>query len=74
MSISGAAAAAVVAATATPTVVSAAAAATAAITAATAATATNVYTQFMPVPCCHHIQQDARTTFDRAIKIAYKYI
>ena len=69
MSISGAAAAAAVAATATPTVVSAAAAATAAIT---AATATNVYTQFMP--CCHYIQQDTRTTFDRAIKIAYKYI
>ena len=73
MSISGATAAAAVANTATATVVSAAAA-TAAITAATAATATNVYTQFMPVPCCHHIQQDARTTFDRAIKIAYKYI
>ena len=70
MSISGAAAAAV-ANTATATVVSAAAA-TAAITAATAATATNVYTQFMP--CCHYIQQDTRTTFDRAIKIAYKYI
>ena len=67
MSISGATAAA--ANTATATVVSAAAAATAAIT---AATATNVYTQFMP--CCHYIQQDTRTTFDRAIKIAYKYI
>ena len=72
MSISGATAAAAVANTATATVVSAAAAA--ATAAITAATATNVYTQFMPVPCCHHIQQDVRTTFDRAIKIAYKYI
>ena len=70
MSISGATAAAAVANTASATVVSAAAAA--ATAAITAATATNVYTQFMP--CCHYIQQDTRTTFDRAIKIAYKYI